>query len=318
MPAALDLTSLADPTSLLYLVCCALLIGMAGFVWAKAPRSWLHHCFALTALSLLVWLVTLFLFGRAHDPDLVLWLGRANFAAVVFAAYLGYRLVLAVAERPVRASRWRLAETLLLGVLSALTPLVDRAEIVGTDGQHTTVFGPLFPVYIVHVVVYLGAAIWTAFRARKRASGLQRAKRDQLLLLGAGMLATGSIALVTNAVLPYLFGNFDFIHVGTLSTILFLLAVAYAIVRHHLFDVRLLIRRTLVYGVLLSFVVAAYSAVVILVADSLAGPGADIFTRFGVLVIASAFDPLRRFLDKRVDRLLFRGEVRHHHRRSRV
>jgi hypothetical protein len=314
MSGAFDLTNLAAPVSLLYLVCCALLVGMAGFVWAKAPRSWLHRCFALTALSLLVWLATLFLFGRAHDPDLVLWLGRVNFAAIVFAAYLGHRLVLAVAERPTGASRWLLAETLLLGLFSALTPLVDRAEIVRPDGQHTTVFGPLFPVYIVHVVAYLSVAIWTAFRARKRAFGLQRAKRDQLLLLGAGMLATGTVALITNAVLPYVLGDFRLIHVGTLSTILFLLAVAYAIVRHHLFDVRLLVRRTLVYGVLLSFVVAAYSAVVILVADSLAGKGADTFTRFGVLVIASAFDPLRRFLEKRVDQLLFRAGGRHHRR----
>ncbi len=129
------------------------------------------------------------------------------------------------------------------------------------------------------------------------------------------MLSTGGIALVTNVFLPFVFDDFRFIDVGTLSTSLFLIAVAYAIIRHHLFDVRLLIRRTLVYGILLSMVLAVYSAVVLLVTDHLTQDTANGYVRFGVLIIASSFDPLRRFLEKRVDALLFREKAEHQRKR---
>lgn len=297
-----------SPTTLLYALCFLLLPGMAAFVLLRNPRSFLHQSFALTALSLLGWLATLFFFNRAHEPATVLLLGRVNFAAVVFVVFLAYLFVRSVARQPLpRHLSWLVAETLLLAVLSAFTPLIDQAEMPSPSGRHTTVYGPLFPLYILHVLGYLAAAVTTAFGSKRIARG---AVRDQLVLIGSGMLATGGVALITNVLLPYGFGNFHFSDVGTLSSILFLVAVAYAITKHHLFDIRLLVRKTLVYGLLLSFVLSAYSAVVLLVTDHLTQGSADTFTRFGVLVIAFSFDPVRRFLEKRVDRLLFRESSR--------
>jgi len=292
-------------TDVLYYFCFALLLGMAAFVWTKNPRSWLHASFALTALSLLAWLVTLFAFNRATEPSAVLWLGRANFAAVPFAVFFGYLFVRAVAGRSLPRRLPLLGGgTLLLGGLTLFTPFVDQSEIVGTAGKHVTQFGPLFLLYLAFVLAFLAAAVLFAFQSRQDA--IQPA-RDQLLLVGSGILATGAVALVTNVVLPYGFSDFRLVDVGTLATILFLLAVAYAISVHHLFDIRLLVRKTLVYGLLLSFVLGAYTSVVLLVTQHLtaAGGNSGPFTQFGVLVIASSFDPLRRYLEKRVDRLLF-------------
>ncbi len=304
--------------NLLYYLSFILLLGMAAFVLIKKPTAWLHRCFALTALSLLAWQVTLFLYNHAQDPSTLLWLGRANFAAIVFVVFFSWMLVRAIAGLPLPKSiKWLLVEIIALAAATAFTPLVDQAEATTTTGvvQHTTQYGPLFPLYLLHAVAYLLVAVLTAFRVRdanlpSRPSYDAPVVRDQLLLVGMGMLATGLVALVTNVLLPFGFGNFRYNDVGTLSTILFLAAVAYAIVKHHLFDIRLLVRKTLVYGLLLSLVLAAYSAVALLVTDHLAQDSASGLTRFGVLLIAFSFDPIRRFLEKRIDGLLFRQE--HH------
>jgi len=293
-------------TDVLYYFCFALLLGMAAFVYRKNVLSWLHASFALTSLSLLAWLATLFAFHRSQDAAAVLWLGRANFAAALLAVFFGYLFVRAIARRsaPPRHLPLLGGGTLLLCGLTLFTPLVDKAEIVGPAGRHVTQFGPLFPLYLAFVVAFLAAAVLLAFQARQDAA---QPARDQLLLVGSGVLATGAVALATNVALPYGLGDFRLVDVGTLSTILFLLAVAYAISVHHLFDIRLLVRKTLVYGLLLSFVLGAYTSVVLLVTQHLtaAGGNSSPFTQFGVLVIASSFDPLRRYLEKRVDRLLF-------------
>ncbi|MES2461998.1 MAG: histidine kinase N-terminal 7TM domain-containing protein [Armatimonadota bacterium] len=319
---ALDLApvSRASTTDFLYGASSLLLFGSALLIWLKNPRSRLHSHFALTALSLLLWLATLFLFDRTNDPSLALWLGRLNFAAMAPAVFFAYRFVQAVTGGgnqkggnpfPAQQRGWEAAWVICLTAVTLLTPLVDRAEIVHGDAvlRHTTVYGPLFPLYLAHVVGFLVAAVLLAFRTRRES--VPGPVRDQLLLIGIGTLATGLVSLVTNALLPYVFGDFRYTDVGPLSTLLFLLAVAYAVARHRLFDFRLFVRRTLVLGLLLSFALAAYSAFVLLATDRFTGEGSTTLTRFGVLVIAFSFDPLRRFLENRIDRLLFgRGSRR--------
>lgn len=299
--------------ALLYYLCFLLLAGLSLFIGCRGSRRSRPgpvRAFLLLALSLLAWLLTLFLEVRAASPAAQLGLGRLNFAAVVFAAYFALRFVQEVPVRGLnhRASLWPwlLSETLLLGALTLFTPLVDAAEAVQA-GRAVTTYGPLFPGYLLHVLGYLTAALLAAFRKRRQAK--ERAVRRQLALIGAGMCATGGMAVVTNALLPYGFGDFRFCDAGTLSTLFFVLATAYATLIHRLFDVRVLIRETLVYGVLLAFVLGGYSSAVFVLTQYLTS-GAEKLTQFAVLLLAFSFDPLRRFLEEKTDALLFdrRGE----------
>jgi hypothetical protein len=307
-------TFLLTVTDLLYLLCSALLLLSAAVIFWRDPRSEPHRHYALTALSLLGWVATLPLYYHSANPNEVLWLGRVNFAAAALAVAFGYLLVRSLARR--RDGNWKeehdaslpgsvITESVLLALLSAFTGLVDRAELMGTaqDARHVTVYGVLFPIYALHVLAYLGASTLAAFQARK--DTVRGAARDRLTLVGAGVLITGIVGVVADIILPYGFSDFRFTDAGPLSTAAFLLAVGYAVLRHRLFDLRLLVRRTLVLGVLGSLALAAYGAVVVLATERFAGEGAGTFTRFGVLVIALSFDPLRRGLEKRVDRLLF-------------
>lgn len=309
-----------DWVDILYGVCivslpvATILVLISGGRQGNSVRRTLRYRFAWTAFYLLIWVASLYVFhhyrgfGLADDPSAVLWLGRVNFAAVVFVVYFAYRFVQVLAGQDRLSSKTRLdgillAETWVVALGSLLTPLVDKAEIISTTAQTpTTVYGVLFPLYVVHVVAYLFATIRLALIAREQST---HPVRDQLGLVTIGILATGGISLVTNAALPYLLGDFRFTDIGTLSTILFLLAVGWAVARHQLFDLRLFLSRTLVYGLLLSLVVSAYSAVVVLVTERLTAGNQDALTQFSVLVIASSFDPVRRFLEAKVDALLF-------------
>jgi hypothetical protein len=296
------------PLALLYYLCFLLLTGLTVFIACKASRRTstpLRRTFFLLALSLLLWQLTLFLEVRTVHPAAQLRLGRANFAAVVFAAYFALRFVQEVPAKGAVPgstwSRWLFVATVLLALVTLLTPLISAAERVEA-GRAVTTFGPLFPVYLIHVVGGLAAALVMAFCQWRKAE--ERRVRGQVLLIGSGMLLTGGVALVTNALLPYGRGDFRFCDVGTLSTLFFVLAVAYATFVHRLFDLRVIVRETLVYGMLLAFVLGAYSSTVFVLSQALT-EGAEKLVQFAVLLIAFSFDPLRRFLEEKTDRLLF-------------
>ena len=314
MPPAY-LVSAAD---VLYLLCSLLLLGSAIVVVARDPKSALHQRYALTAVSLLGWVATLALFYRASVPALVQALGRANFACAALAVTFGYLLVQSLAGEDARkrvaqsnqtgtfGSTILVTEALLLAAVSAFTGLIDRAELVhaGADGRHLTVYGPLFFLYAVHIVGYVGASALVAFHARNGEA--RGAVRDRLTLVGSGVLATGMVGVVADILLPYGFGNFRYADAGPLSTALFLLSVGYAVLKHRLFDLRRLVRKTVVIGILGSLALAVYGAVVVLATERFAGSGSGTLTRFSVLVIALSFDPLRRSLETKVDKLLSR------------
>ena len=301
----------------LYALCCLALLGMAAFVLFRAPKVAPNRWFAVTCLFLLAWLVTLFLFHREPEPASALLMGRLNFAAVPPAALAAYLFVRAVAGLPTMKRSSSIAlwtGAALLSLVSACTALVDSAETpanaTSMSPRYVTVYGPLFSLYVAFVAALLLAAVLLAFGQARIA---RRPTHDQLLLVGSGMLATGLVALVANALLPYVFADFRLTDAGALSTVLFLAAVAYAIAQRGLFDIRLLVRKTVVYGLLLSFLLAAYSTFVVLVTDRFAGPDSGMFTRVAVLVLAFSTDPVRRFLEARVDRFL--SPARRAHRR---
>lgn len=230
-----------------------------------------------------------------------LWLGRANFAVIALAVYLALRFVQVVIEKQVQGSVALFIETLLLAGLTLLTPLISASERI-EEGSAVTTYGPLFGLYLAHVLGYLIAALLVAFRGRSETR--DKAKRAQLLLIGVGLLATGGISAITNALLPYQFQDFRFCDAGPISTLLFASAIAYTVFVHRLFGLRVVLRAALVYGVLLAVIGGAYSSGVFVLSQYLT-EGSGKLEQFLVLFLAFSFDPLRRFLEKKVDALLF-------------
>jgi hypothetical protein len=291
----------------LYLLCLAFLFGSALYVWSRDPFARLNASYAALAAALLGWVGTLFLFASEQAGPGLLWLGRANFAAVLIApAALSFARALA-RSKPSRIVVWLWLESLALALLSLLTGAVDRSESLA-GAQHVTAYGPLFPIYIAHLVGFAVAALVIAFRPNL---SLPREVRAQLRLVGVGILATGAVGITANALLPYLYGDFRFIDAGTLSTIFFLAAVAYAATVHHLFDVRVLIRATLVYGVLVALAVELYQFAVESLTHllPLGDPAGQHVAAAAVALTVNAFthEPLRRLLEQLADRLLANG-----------
>ncbi len=285
-------------TASLYLLCLAALFGSALFVYSRDPRSRLNAHYALLAMALLAWVGTLFVFGSLPQGQALLLVGRANFAAAALVATASCLFVAELAGRRLTYQKAIWLETALLMLFSFGTPLIDQAETV-LRGQHQTAYGPLSALYAVHVVAYLAGAVVLAFLPTP---GSADRTRRQLRLVGAGILATALVGVTANIALPYGYGDFRFIHVGTLSTILLLVAVAYAVFVHHLFSVRVIVRKALVYAALISVALEAYQVAVGFLADLL--PFSDAAERHfaatavALVVHASTQASLRAWLEE--------------------
>lgn len=163
---------------------------------------------------------------------------------------------------------------------------------------------------------FLGFFILYFFFAIKNLLSLYRQSgntaKDQIKYMFIGLVISALFGIFFDTVLP-LIGLPQYGSLGPLSTFIFIVSTTYAIIAHHLFDIRIIIKRAIVYTVLLGFTFAIYSAIIFSATTLLNGStGFNSQTYaanlFGALIIGFSFDPLRRWLEDRTDRFLFKKE----------
>lgn len=292
----------------LYLLISAFLFGSAIYILSRDPFVRLNQAYACLALAQLGWVGTLFVFNATPAGPTLLWIGRANFAAAALAAPAVFGFVQALLKKPLRWTLWIVIETLIIAGLSLGTGLIDQTEAV-RGSVHLTTYGWLFPLYIVHLLLYLLPALWRALTPPRHF-----ASERQVRLVGVGMLVTAGVGMTTNVVLPYGFGNFHLIDIGTLSTIGALATIAYAACIYHMFNVRVVIRTTLVVALLIAFALELYQAAVSALSAllPLTDPTERHIAAATVALIINAFtqQPLRWWLTRLALRLLKRKNER--------
>ena len=141
-----------------------------------------------------------------------------------------------------------------------------------------------------------------------RLRGAHGVERLQLKWFAFAVLATLGVALPLGA-LPSPFADWSFgaIVIGFGAG---LPAVAgIAILRYRLYDIDVVIRRTLVYGVIVSILGATYVSLVLGLQALLSGPtgGEATPVALSTLTIAALFGPLRRRVREGVDRRFYRS-----------
>src|SRR5437667_453557 len=171
----------------------------------------------------------------------------------------------------------------------------------------------LFGAYLLNGVVYLtsGLVVWVLrphsplSRAWRGTSQLAR-PRVRVLTLGTlfGIGLPGFLLMISAAVWGQVAMN-----VAAFTPFLFALSLAYAIVKHDLFEIDAMVKRGAYYLVLTGAVGTAYVVAVVLLNLVLSGnavTASPAFPVFFTLVVLLVFNPLRTRLQAFVDRVFFR------------
>ena len=201
--------------------------------------------------------------------------------------------------------RWRWLVGLTIANTLPFVASLGSPDPTVVDGRRVTTYlaaphyhqlGPLWAVVnVLWAVEFAGAIASLAVRYRR---GRETERRQLLWLLLVGLVLVPWVGVI--------WGIFDAGPIlGLLALSLIPVAVTVAILRHRLLDIRVVVSRALLYGLLTAAAVGAYAGLVALL---------DLMVRsrvsFGVAVAASiivafCFNPARVWLQRLIDRALY-------------
>ena len=255
---------------------------LPGGVFALWLASWVW----LAAGSVVLFVFLLFPDGRLPSPR---WRAAAGLYVFVNCLSLAQAVL---APGP-------LAETGVRG----LPPVVNPFGVEAVAGLSSGLAGVLTFPLVVFAALTPFAALFVRYRRAEEEEGRQQIK----WVAYAVALLTGAIIAV--GIWPSLDGSVVGLVLFFVGFLSIPAAIGIAILRHRLFDIDLVINRTLVYAVLtatlaLVYVVGVGSLQFVL--RPITGGGSQLAVVASTLAIAALFSPLRRRIQEFIDRRFYR------------
>lgn len=282
------------------------IIGLAVFM--QSQKTKLNLIFVQLVVSLVSWLLLNYLSSNPQEPyNVALWSNRLVLVAGGITMFLLLKFMLQLCSWNFN-NKYLKALTVfnLLSWILCLTKLVIHdVKIINNDVIN--VFGPLAFVYFVSLFITTIAFIVTIILGYKKNTGESLL---QLKAISKGFIFVAIIVVIGNAVMPVL-GIYSLVNYTPLSILIVVATIAYAMKRYNLFEIKLIIIRTISYllslsAVLLIFVVVTHELNIYLVKGSNSVQYQKYVNIIIVFITAVAFGPIKRIFDKYSNRIFFR------------
>lgn len=284
-------------------------IVMGVFVRIKSAKNYSAHIFHWACLGLGMVIVmtagyyNVQPFGYGHF-NRIIWLFAYSVTPVLFIHFTA-----SFSKKKVKDIKYILWFFYVIAVINTfiLTYLFLDATVGGSFNSlinYVAFFDSFFRIFIIVCIIL---AISICIYAYKSATEIEERKRLQWLLLG---FFIGPFSFVIFWVIPIYFIGHTLIPESLI--LIFLTAIPFtfsiAIIKYHLMDINLIIRRSVVYTIILVAIVITYaviSSVITLFVSDLNPAFPSVLT---ALVVVALLQPVKSGVQKFVDKKFFRIE----------
>ena len=300
-----------DLNFLLLIITILVNVILAFFVYLNNPKSATNIIYGLLSIVTSVWLVVFYLPLIPVFSQTSLFLIRLSLFFAVPQVILFFLLSKTIPSEKLQLGRkgqifislWTL---FVMGI--TISPFAfTRVEIINSSPQ--PIPGPGLPIFAVTVIFFSLFSIYNLVKRFLRSKGLLK---EQIRYVMFGILLMLGL-LITTVLLPVaIFQSSIFVPLAPLYTLIFLGATGYSIIRHKLFDIRLVVARAVAYTLLVVILGIFYTGTVIIATSlflgSLSFTSQIVLYTTLTLIVSFTFHPLRSYLEKITDKIFFKGK----------
>lgn len=293
----------------------AYIVGIAGllnillaiYVFVKNPNERNNRLFALVAFIIGIWVLSnilLFTDQRFEYP----WVYLSYALGALTTPFILYWVVNLTNYW---MKKWFLVLILFTSLIIFILTLIPNFvlesyfTIPETQVGFSVYPGILFPLYAIYVSFVLVLSLFILLKTRNESSGLKKIQLNYVLL-GFGIPVV--LIIFLDFILP-LFGNTNYANIDSLTSFIFVGIIAYSITRYRFLDIKIVIRKGVIYTISLLFALAIYTYLALILKTTIeeswnVNPGWTVF--LVVALVALGFPPLKSVVERSIS-TLFKG-----------
>ncbi len=274
--------------------------GIGVYVLAHRPKSLVHISFFLAILGSSVWSLG-FVFLKLTQ-NFALFDKVTLFGSVVMVGGLVF-LTRFFPNHHTYNKKYFFLIFIPLAFIAFVIPfdlIIQGANF--SSGVAVPETGPLFPFFALTYIGYILLSLFFIIRTFITSRGFQR---RQISYFSLGLILFILAFVIFDIILPSI-GIPEFNALGPLFSVVLVITTAYAIIRHQLMDIRVVIQRGLIYVFLFSIITLLYllllsllhSRLHVLTSEGASAVSGAFVTLFGIFTVPIIDRKLRRITDK--------------------
>ncbi len=294
--------------NILLIIVCIIIFGLMVVIFISNHRRKLNLMASLFMGSLFVWVLANLLTNLSSEQNTSLTFARLTLVGAAFIPVLFLFFVYETTNY--HLSREAYIRWLFLPVFIVMfTPTslnIASIEPYGAD----TVVGPVYLLLIFEYFVYFYRSI-QRLRTIKNVGASSQKIREQVNYIYIGIVLAMIPALITNGIMPTL-GLSNAVYYGPTSVVFLAAFTSAAIFKHGLFDIKLVVARSIAYVLSVLSIIILYGVIAINLINKFVLNDANVNSqqRYIYIVVAIitalSFNPIKIYFNKLTEKLFFR------------
>lgn len=289
---------------------CLVNIGLGLLVFLRDSRSTVTKAFFWLTIFLTGWTISNYITDNAISLEASIFFNRTAYLAGFLALFSSAVFSASFARTTFKKNYQKILAYAISGVVCVLsiTDLI-AGKVVYEEGEKKFILGPFVAIFTVWALLAALYIVRNFSKVLRRGAPLEK---QQARIITTSIIVSILIGLSLNVIIPIFVENFNTAKFGPPFLTLFLTStVSYAIIRHKLFDIKLVVARSAGYILSLGFLALTFAVVSTLFVDNIieVNDNSIIATTINIieLIIAVLLYPyLKKYFDKITNKFFFR------------
>lgn len=276
-------------------------------VYLNNTKQTANRVFFMLAISIAIWTGFNLLTNLSPNDLMATWFARLTLAPALLITYSMWLLSYFF---PLRRKFPKIINVIILSLIIICFPLtLTPYNIVESTPSGSTFTTGI--VYYVTTLFFISLLIYALINYLKMLRQSRGNDQQRIIFIIIGFFATAMLGFFVAVILP-IFGYNNLLPAVPVVTLILLASFAYAILKHKLFDIRLVVARSFSYILSIGLIATVYGFIAFRLFDLLFANTSKTFQQsidiILAIVLAFTLAPLLRFFSKVSNKIFYRDQ----------
>jgi len=293
-------------------------LGLGFYVFIKAPNKKIGYSFAAFCFSIFLWTIFAYLLKTARTAELVEFYGRYIYVGPSLIAYFFLYFSFIFPRGDINKT----LNVVFLAIMAVFLtivpfPLILKKSILTPSGP-IPVLGEAYYPFAVYFLTYFFIGTYNFIKKYRLSAGIEK---NQIRYIFIGLFFTFIFGILFNLILPIYTSKVSNPVIGPFFTTIYIVFTVFAITKHRLMDISVVISRAVAAGLTIFSLGSIYIGLVLFYRANIS-PRIDlpflILTILYGILVGQAHRRMRLFIQTTSDKVFLRGKYDYYQQLSEI